>query len=257
MVVWHLKTLLILTPMTPNGVTVIAMIFGIATGLFYMKGEPFTTSIAGILYLIATLLDCTDGQLARMKGVSSKFGRILDGLCDYVTGIAVFVGIAIGYSGVFYTVPIWWGLVILAAISNILQAALTDIYRSRFITWTSGQAQSLKDEHTKFEENYHSKKKFDRLIYSLYSMYLHLNMKMSPSESRTRKTMDHKELIRKNKPLVRAWSVIGPSTRVSIAVIASFFNRPDLFFLAVLIPLNLYALILYLLQSNLDSKEKE
>jgi hypothetical protein len=245
------------TPITPNGVTAIAMLFGIAAGLFYMQGEPSTASIAGLLYLIATLLDCTDGQLARIKGVSSVFGRILDGLCDYVTGIAIYVGMAVGYSEVFFTAPVWWGLILLAGLSHVLQSALTDTYRSRFIKWTSGQTQSLKDEHATFIENNHSTKMFDRLINRLYSMYLHLNMKMSPSESRTRKTMDHRELIRKNKPLVRAWSVIGPSTRVSIAVIASFLNRPDIFFLAVLIPLNLYMLILYLLQARLDSKEKE
>ena len=67
---------------------------------------------------------------------------------------------------------------------------------------------------------------------------------------------DYDRLIMKNKRIIRGWSMIGPSTKISIAVIASFFNRPDLFFLAIVIPINLFALILYILQSMIDSKER-
>jgi hypothetical protein len=252
-----LAKLLIHTPVTPNGVTILSMLFGITAGMFYSAGRAVPTLIAGILFLTANLLDCTDGQLARLKGVSSKLGRILDGLSDYVTNITIFICIAIGYSGKFYTLPVWWGLVLLAGISNILQSFLTDIYRSRFITWTTGRSLSLTDEYKELEENKPTSKKFDRFISRLYCMYLSLNTKISPSESRSRKNMDHELLIRRNKRLVRAWSWIGPSTRVSIAVAASLLNRPDLYFLAIVIPLNLFALVLYILQAKLDSKEKE
>ncbi len=252
-----LAKLLMNTSITPNSVTAISTVFGIMAGIFYSPGKATSTLIAAILLLISNLLDCTDGQLARLKGTSSKLGRILDGLSDYTTNIAIFIGIAIGYSGEFYTLSLWWGLVIVAGISHILQSFLVDTYRSRFITWTSGQSQSLKDEHKEFEENNNSSKIFDRFINKIYRLYLRLNIKISPSEIRTIEKMDYEHLIRKNKLLVRGWSLIGPSTKISIAIIASIMNRPDLFFLAIVIPINLFALTLYILQSVLDSKEKE
>jgi hypothetical protein len=246
------------TSITPNGVTAISTLFGIMAGIFYSAGKTTSTLIAAILLLISNILDCTDGQLARLKGTSSKLGRILDGLSDYATGIAIFVGIVIGYSGRFYTLPVWWGLVIVAGISHILQSFLVDTYRSRFITWTKGQSQSLKDEHKEFEEKSKTDRPeiFNRFINNIYRLYLRINIKLSPAETRTAEKIDYEYLIQKNKLLVRGWSLIGPSTKISIAVIASIINRPDLFFLTIVIPINLFALTLYILQSIVDSKKR-
>jgi hypothetical protein len=246
------------TAITPNGVTILSMLSGIAAGLFYSAGETNKTIIAGILLLMANLLDCTDGQLARLKGIPSKFGRILDGFADYTTGVATFIGITIGYSGQFFTVPIWWGLAIIASISNILQSILTDTYRTRFILWSTGQSINLRDELNNYEEKCRNEttKRYMQLIYRIYCRYLRLNIKISPSESRTTKTNDYKYLIQKNKLLVRGWSLIGPSMRISIAVAASLMNRLDLYFLALAIPINMLTLILYLLQFITDAEKK-
>lgn len=247
------------TPVTPNSVTAISMLSGIITGIFYTAGQAPTTLVAGLLLLITNILDCTDGQLARMKDTSSKLGRILDGFADYVTGMAVFIGIVIGYSGKFYTLPVWWGLVILAAFSDILQSCLVDTYRSRFIAWMTGRSQNLKDELKEFEEENKNKSanKFERFIIKMYCLYLRWNIKMSPPKSRSMAKTNYDRLIMKNKLIIRGWSMIGPSTRITIAVIVSLMNRPDLYFIAIVIPINLFALILYILQSILDSKEKE
>lgn len=247
------------TPIMPNGVTILAMIFGIAAGLFYSAGETNKTLIAGMLLFTANLLDCTDGQLARLKGISTKFGRLLDGFSDYATGVAIFVGITIGYSGQFYTIPFWWGLAVVASISNILQSILTDTYRNRFITWSTGQSQNLNDELLKYEEKCRNKtaKKYERFIYRIYCRYLCFNIKISPPEFPITQKVDYERLIQKNKWLVRGWSMIGPSMRISIAVAASFMNRLDLYFIALVIPINLFTLILYLLQSITDTKERK
>ena len=250
--------LLMRTPVTPNGITAISMLSGIITGIFYTGGQASTTLVAGLLLLTTNILDCTDGQLARMKGAASKLGRILDGLADYITGISVFTGIVIGYTGKFYTLPTWWGLVILAAFSIILQSSLVDTYRSRFIAWTKGRSQSLQEELKEFEEDdkHKSNHVFERFIVKIYCLYLRWNIKISPRRSRSMAKPDYNRLIMKNKRVIRGWSMIGPSTRITVAVIASLVNRPDYYFIAIVIPFNLFALTLYILQSILDSKEK-
>lgn len=75
----------------PNTVTIISMFVGAAScvffahGCFYYEGtEGLVCNIIAILMLIvADILDCTDGQLARMTGKTSRIGRILDGVAGF------------------------------------------------------------------------------------------------------------------------------------------------------------------------------
>ena len=76
------------TGVTPNMITVISIFVGAATGfLFYHSDLKY--NIYGILCLIfANILDCVDGQLARLTGIKSKIGRILDGFAGDKIGRA-------------------------------------------------------------------------------------------------------------------------------------------------------------------------
>src|SRR5271169_3220595 len=69
---------------TPNAVTIVSIVVGVCGGqLLYYR--DFTTNVWGIiLWVVASTLDSADGQLARMTNRTSKVGRILDGLGDYI-----------------------------------------------------------------------------------------------------------------------------------------------------------------------------
>lgn len=75
----------------PNTVTIWSMVFGIASAYFFAQGSFYycgsegiwANIIAFILLMIADLLDCTDGQLARLSGKKSRLGRILDGVAGF------------------------------------------------------------------------------------------------------------------------------------------------------------------------------
>ena len=75
----------------PNTVTIWSMIFGavscffFAHGSFYYEGGVgLLMNIIGIMLLmIGDILDCTDGQLARISGKKSRMGRILDGVAGF------------------------------------------------------------------------------------------------------------------------------------------------------------------------------
>lgn len=75
----------------PNTVTIWSMIIGAASCVWFAHGSFYYEGTAGLLFnlgaifllMVADILDCTDGQLARLTGKKSRLGRILDGLAGF------------------------------------------------------------------------------------------------------------------------------------------------------------------------------
>lgn len=85
------------TPITPNQVTALSGLVGAAAGVAIGAtplGMKLQVPIGGCLLFLSLLLDCADGQLARLKGQSSMMGRALDGYIDVIPTAAVFLGFA-------------------------------------------------------------------------------------------------------------------------------------------------------------------
>ena len=76
------------TPITPNGVTLMAILAGLASGAFFLSGTPTAMIAAGALLWTAAILDGADGILARAKGQASQFGRALDSAADVIVAVA-------------------------------------------------------------------------------------------------------------------------------------------------------------------------
>ena len=85
----------------PNTVTILSMFFGVGSSVFFAHGCYYYESTCGLVYniiaiillVIADLLDCTDGQLARMTGKKSRMGRILDGVAGFVWFFPIYAAI--------------------------------------------------------------------------------------------------------------------------------------------------------------------
>ncbi|MEO1045342.1 MAG: phosphatidylcholine/phosphatidylserine synthase [Pseudomonadota bacterium] len=67
--------------MVPNGVTVLALCFGLTGIRFAIAGE-WTTAVAAII--VAGVLDGIDGRIARLMNAQSRFGAELDSLSDCI-----------------------------------------------------------------------------------------------------------------------------------------------------------------------------
>jgi len=82
----------------PNTVTILSMIIGAASCVLFAHGCLYYEGVTGLLcnlgaivmLMVADILDCTDGQLARMTGKKSRLGRILDGLAGFVWFIPIY-----------------------------------------------------------------------------------------------------------------------------------------------------------------------
>ncbi len=125
----------------PNAVSLAGMACGILAGFAYNRYQDPRFALAGLFLMVLWhLMDGIDGQLARLTGTHSQFGKVLDGICDYVTFTSVYVGLAVALdrqdSG-------WmWGLVVAAGISHAAQAAAYEAQRQDydFFGWGRGSA---------------------------------------------------------------------------------------------------------------------
>ncbi len=96
--------------------------------------------LAFAVIIFHSILDSSDGQLARMTGQVSEFGRMLDGIGGYVTHTAIYLGILTGALARGADRSIL-GLGLLAAVANIVHAQMYDYHRttySRLVIAASG-----------------------------------------------------------------------------------------------------------------------
>ena len=84
------------SPVTPNQVTTLRLLFGLSAAAACMAGGQTWIGIGGVLFLISLLLDRADGTLARLSGKKSSFGHRYDLVSDAVCNAIIFIGLGIG-----------------------------------------------------------------------------------------------------------------------------------------------------------------
>jgi hypothetical protein len=82
--------------LTPNMVTTISLLIGIAAAASFATGERAGLIAGAVLAYFAFVTDCVDGQLARYTRTFSKFGAWLDSVFDRAKEYVIFAGLAIG-----------------------------------------------------------------------------------------------------------------------------------------------------------------
>lgn len=102
-----LVTPLIDTPVTPNHLTFVRFVVGIAGAVMFGLGDRPVA--AALLVILSNFLDHTDGELARMSGKTSRFGHYFDLAADALVTVGMFVGIGVGLVGVIGTAAAWMG----------------------------------------------------------------------------------------------------------------------------------------------------
>jgi len=89
--------ILLYTPITPNQVSILAIIIGLVATLFFATGN-FWISLAGVsLLYLSRLCDSIDGILARCKKKTTKFqSEFLERFFHDPLDALIFIGLAIG-----------------------------------------------------------------------------------------------------------------------------------------------------------------
>lgn len=86
---------LLQTPLTPNQITILSCVVGLLGAFCFFPGGYWGPLLGALLLQYSVVLDCCDGEVARVKFLESPFGDALDIVCDTVVTIAIFVGMGI------------------------------------------------------------------------------------------------------------------------------------------------------------------
>ena len=97
-----LSKLLVRTPISPNQVSVISILIGLASAWFFARGN----FLAGaVVFQLCAIVDCVDGDLARALFKQSRLGKWLDLGGDQIVHGSVFAAIGLGVARLDPTIP--------------------------------------------------------------------------------------------------------------------------------------------------------
>ena len=92
----QLTRLFLKTPLSPNAITILSLLIGLISAAFFLQGDYKNNILGAGLLLFSAWIDCTDGEVARLKFSESKIGSKLDIICDNLVHFAVFFSIGMG-----------------------------------------------------------------------------------------------------------------------------------------------------------------
>ena len=121
------------TGISADQVTLWSILIGLVAGHLFAYRDRWTDLIGFALFIVSDVFDSADGQLARLRGTSTRFGRTLDGIGDNVRFINLYFHLMyrLVHAG-------WWwpGAVLLPALAGLAhayQSLAVDLVRNAFL----------------------------------------------------------------------------------------------------------------------------
>ncbi len=85
------------TSITPNQITLASGVLGLIAAPFFLSPSPLLQGLGGFIFLVHSIIDGCDGELARLKFQESRWGGVLDFWIDNVVHVAIFGCMALGW----------------------------------------------------------------------------------------------------------------------------------------------------------------
>jgi phosphatidylglycerophosphate synthase len=229
--VWPLRK----SSIRPNHVSLVSMVCGVAAGLLFSRATRGAALLAGLAYLLGNVLDCADGQLARLQGSASPIGYLVDGAADYVGTIAVFVGMAHSLNLQHPSIVNWWWLVVAAGISMAWQCAFLDEKRQEWQRRVYQRSRDGKEEFEALERQAYQwraegKHLAGRALIASYRAYQRVWRPLTRASAKALPPGRETSIrwAECHRPVLRRSVWVGPTMHVTaIALCAGVLNRPD------------------------------
>ena len=139
---WQLARLLARTPVTPNMVSVAGGSLVVMAAIVYaqlwsfLPSWPWSALLGLLLHMGWHVVDGADGDLARLKRISSPLGEMVDGLCDYLSHIVLYL--ILGWVLARTMGGLGWALMVAAGLSHIVQSNHVEVQRRFYMWWVYG-----------------------------------------------------------------------------------------------------------------------
>lgn len=245
---WKLARLLARTPLTPNMVSVIGGCCVVAAAVAYAQpGWPLPALLGMLLHMTWHVVDGADGDLARMTGRSSPIGEMVDGLCDYISHIVLYLVLgwllAGGMNPSAWPTAHPWLWMWAAGLSHIVQSNHVEVQRRQYQWWVYGT--------TWIRMNHSADSATGRSIFGgIVSVYLALATGLTPHALKIDAAVEaakddpaRLEAIRaavraEAPPLLALCKVLGPNPRAIVLGLAMVAGSPLWYFLYQSLVLN-------------------
>ena len=216
---------------TPNHVTLASLLVGWVASLAMYQAffddsltRPVALLIAAVLLFVSVILDCADGQLARLRGGGSPAGRALDGTVDALVLIPNYVILGLGLVSLFG--DLWTLPTLFAGLTGWVQMIVYDRLKGLYLVHTSPEPQriegneSLEEVQAHLAEARRRRAPIDTLVLWLYVELLRLQRRFVPaSEQRVLEPLpprEREEFRRAHRRTMRLASMLGLGTHMVV-----------------------------------------
>lgn len=258
--------------MTPTMLSLMGLYFGIMSAYYYLDPANSQTCLLASFFLILSgIFDSADGQLARISNQSSKFGLVIDGICDSLVTIAIYGACAWPYIidyGFFFVV-----LVGLSLHLHSCQCAIVDFYHREYLYFGYGKIENdtywnpaVKDAELDIVNSTSwSEKILGKLRLTWVKKQQFLTTRSQNERTALKKYLfsceaeERAAFMRSYKEhnlwLLPFWRLVGVNAHTVLIIAFMFFNRFDLYLFAIdIVLLNLIILGVGQMQKRADRK---
>lgn len=248
--------------LTPNAVTILSMAAGIIAGhLFYY---PFySTLIIGILFMmLSQALDGADGQLARMTGNYSKYGRILDGFAGNIIFVVIYIHICLRLINNGHSVLVFL-IAVVAGLFHSIQSAVADYYRNAFLHFAvpgkKGELELSENIKIRYSKLSWIKNPGEKFLTRIYLNYTTEQEFFSSNFKKLKVSLDSflngklpERLARfysaNTRRLIKYYNILTTNTRLTVLFIVLFLDEPLYYFAFEITVLNM--LLIYVIYKH-------
>lgn len=219
----------------PNIATIAGLLSGLAAAAAYAHWTDWRFATLGFLLMLGWhVMDGLDGQLARATGTASDFGRLLDGIADYSTFVAVYLALALTHP----RPGLALALAVAAGAAHALQAQFYEGERATWIRRSAGNFQPVARPETGG---------FVERLYNRGEALLGNRARPFDQQLQQATPAQRKALLSAWQPraarILRAMSLLSANGRTIAIWLAVLAGEPMLFWLWELVGLTLVALV--------------
>ncbi len=127
---YRLTPVLLNTSITPNQITAVSLLLGLLCAVCFISGNHIAGIIGALLLTTSYTFDNCDGEVARIKKMSSEFGAKFDDMADWMVDASFFAALGYGTSQVMHQ-SFWFWLGCAAAAGAFIDYVVDLFYHAK------------------------------------------------------------------------------------------------------------------------------
>jgi hypothetical protein len=237
------------TGISPDHVTLMALVTGLVAGRLCFYADVRLNALGVVLFIVSDIFDSADGQLARMRGTSTRFGKILDGLSDGARFANLYIQLI---ARLLVAGGAWWLVLpigVLAGLAHARQSGAVDVIRQLYMYLAEGGGEFNLAEDM---DDAPATTLWSRFQVAFYRNYLDRTSQMLPQSVQLIRQLRaagqlssvSERWAQVQRPVVRQCAWIGQNIRFAILAVTVVPGHPMAFLLVTLVPMSLVLIMI-------------